>query len=558
MNTTNVRAAARIMGVAALAAFIAGVSAGRVAAAPPAEGATAPLFSLQSMDGKPWSLRQTRGHIVVINFFATWCPPCRAETPSLNAAARKYAGHDVVFIGVDDAETAPLVAQFVHSKNVPYQVVMDTHGAAEKMYDVRAIPTTYVLDRNGVIRYRQVDELKLAVLDRALDAVVAGVPVARSVAATRLEQLTAGARSKVSELAAKADTTSLDEAIATGVSANKKIDVLLASDDASSISYFEQTQRRAELNAPLADAYDRRAKQPGVAAASAADDQEHAALLRGQIMLDAERFREAAAQFDNAVRLAPKDTNAYDGAYLAAYELRDYGRAVAIARAEADLAPAEPESWLTVASAENSLKHYDQALEAERRALSLASDAYARTPSAKQAAYELGRVWLKMARTQILAGRQQAAQPLLRQAAAAAPETIVAQQADEQFAAITPLAALAIDRVGAAHASGQTASPAHVYVLVRNPSAQSRLVRLLASGLPQHWLLSFCYGTVCNPFKVSFKLAGRGSKQIELLVAPLAATGGRWSMSVSAAGQPTAHVRVSAPRTQAAITVSAT
>jgi len=120
------------------------------------------------------------------------------------------------------------------------------------------------------------------------------------------------------------------------------------------------------------------------------------------------------------------------------------------------------------------------------------------------------------------------------------------------------LAALAIDRVGTPNASGQTASPAHVYVLVRNPSAQSRLVKLQASGLPQHWLLSFCYGTVCNPFKVSFQLAAGGSKQIELLVAPLAATGGRWSMSVSTAGQPTAHVRVSAPKAHATITVSAT
>lgn len=556
--TTNACLGARILVVAALSVFLAGLNTGRALAAPPSEGASAPVFSLHSMDGKPWSLRQTRGHIVVINFFATWCPPCRAETPSLNAAAKRYAGKDVVFIGVDDAETAPLVAQFVHSKNVPYQVVMDTSGAAEKMYDVRAIPTTYVIDRNGVIRYRQVDELNAAVLDRALDAVVTGIAVPRSVAATRLERLTSDAKSKVIELAAKADKTSLDQAIATGVDANKKVDALLASDDASSISYFEQTQRRAQLNAPLADAYDRRSQLPGVTAASAAEDQEHAALLRGQIMLDSERFNEAAAQFDSAMRLAPKDTNAYDGAYLAAYEVRDYAKAVSIARAEADLAPAEPESWLTVASAENSLKHYDRALEAERKALALASDSYARTPNANHAAYELGRVWLKMARTEILAGQPHAAQPLLRQAASAAAGTIVAQQADEQLAALAPLAALAIDRVGTPNASGQSASPAHVYVLVRNPSAQSRLVKLQASGLPQHWLLSFCYGTVCNPFEVSFQLAAGGSKQIELLVAPLAATGGRWSMSVSTTGQPTAHVQVSAPKAHAAITVSAT
>jgi hypothetical protein len=201
------------------------------------------------------------------------------------------------------------------------------------------------------------------------------------------------------------------------------------------------------------------------------------------------------------------------------------------------------------------LKDFPKALEAERTALGLASAAYAKDPTSKQAAYEFGRVWLKMARTQLLAGNTKAAQPLLLQAQSAAPETIVAQQANEQYVALEP-AAIAIDQTASITVHGADAAPAKLFVLVRNPSAQSRTISLKASGLPPKWLLSFCFSTVCNPYKVSFALPPGGSKRIELLVAPLAQTKGPWSMSVRASGTPTALVHLSATTTKASITIS--
>ena len=527
--------------------------AARVSAAnaPPQEGSVAPAFRLQSLQAKPWSLEQMRGHIVVVNFFATWCPPCRAETPDLIAAEKKYAARGVIFVGVDDEESPALVSVFTKTKGIRYPVVLDRDGAVERSYDVRAIPTTYVLDRDGVVRYRQVDELDVSVLDQALSAVIAGTPVPQSAAAKRFNDIATTATATIADLTKQ---TKLDAAIKTGVDANKQIDSLLSSANSSSINFFEQQRVRGALNAQLAQAYTLRAAAAGNA--SADNDREQAALLRGQIDLDNERFAQAAAEYAVAMQLAPKDTNAYDGAYLAAYELRDYPKAAAIAKAEADIAPTDPESWLDALVRENALKDYAAALTAQRKALALASDTYARNPNTKSAAYELGRVWLKMARTNLLAGNPAAAQTLLVQASAAAPHTIVAQQSDEQFAALEP-AHIAIDGAGSPSANGKATSPAHVYVVVRNPSPQSRTVNLTATGLPQHWLLSFCYGTVCNPYKVSFALPAGGRKRVELLVAPLGETGGPWTMSLNAAGQSTAKVRVEAKTARAAITISA-
>ncbi len=519
----------------------------------PAEGTAAPPFSLLALDARNWTLAQTRGRVTVLNFFATWCPPCRAETPDLNAIQRRYAGKGVAFVGIDDEESPALVSVFAKTKGVRYQIVMDSKSAVEHAYDVRAIPTTYVLDRGGIVRYRQVDELNAKTLAGVLDAVIAGKPIPQSQATRQFHELVTTALRSIHEdlknakAGAPGQTAALDSAIKTGTRANKSIDALLSGPDSSSVSYFDATRARGALNDALADAYALRA---------AGSDAVEAALLRGQTYEDQERFSDAAAQYEQAMQLAPKDTRGYDGAYLAAYEMHSYSRALEIAQTEAGVAPQEPESWLTVASARNSLRQYGLALEAERKALALASEAYARKPSAKDAAYELGRVWLKMARTEILARDAVAARALLRQASSAAPQTIVDQQAREQLAALQP-AQIAIEGSGDRGARGRSMNPAHVYVNVRNPSAQARTVNLAASGLPSRWLLSFCYGTVCNPYKVSFALPARGSKRVELLVAPLRQTGGPWSMSLSVSGGSTARVHLDAKTAKAAILITA-
>jgi thiol-disulfide isomerase/thioredoxin/tetratricopeptide (TPR) repeat protein len=526
----------------------------------PAEDMQAPAFTLPVLGSGHFSLSNARGHVVVVNFFATWCPPCRTETPDLVAAEKRYAHKGVIFVGVDDREDPALVAVFAKTKGIRYPIVLDSDGAVSKAYDVRAIPTTYIVDRNGVIRYRQVDALDVATLEGALGAVLSGSPLPESLAAKNFLTTASVATSKIeaSIATAKASTppaaTSLNEAIEAGTTANKKLDDMLARPDSDAVSYFEVTAARDKLNGALADAYALRGSLPDVKTAT--DDQTQAALLRGQVLIDQEQFEQASDQFDTAMKLSPKNTAAYDGAYMAAYERKDYAQAQQIASAEATLVPEDPESWLTVASAQNTLKNYSAALEAERKALDLAATAYAKNPTSKAASYELGRVWLKMARTQVMAGDAAAAKPLLSQSEAAAPGTIVAQQSAELLASLEP-PQLAIESTEARQALGAASQPAKVFVTVRNSSNASRQVSLRATGLPAKWLLSFCYSTVCNPYKVSFELAAGGSKRIELLVAPLATTNGPWSMRVDATGTASARVQVEAKTANAWITIQA-
>jgi peroxiredoxin len=541
-------------------AFALCASAKPVFAAAPPVGAAAPTFSLPSIAGTHWSLASVRGHVVVVNFFATWCPPCRAETPDLVAVEHRYQEKGVIFVGVDDREDGTLVSVFAKSKGIHYPLVLDSIGSVSRLYDVRAIPTTYVLDRSGEIRYAQVDELTSDALSGAIDAVLANKPLPQSTLSQKFHDIARQAQSSLQADVRNAKATSppqlvaLNSAVATGVAANKKLDDIQSQPDSASIAYFDATKTRDALNGVLAGAYLLRAGVPG--AANATSDRVEAALLLGSIASDHEQFAEALMQYETAMTLAPKDTRGYDGAYLAAYEEKQYLKASQIADAEAQIAPSDPESWLTVATAQNQLRNYGKALDAERTALTLAATAYAKNPTSKDAAYELGRVWLKTARTELLAGNSSAARPFLEQAQAAAPATIVAQQASEQYVALEQ-SQIAIERTAPASARGADAAPAKVYVIVRNGSAQTRTVNLAATGLPPKWLVSFCYSTVCNPYKVSFSLPARGSKRIELLVAPLGATNGPWTMNLTTSGGGTAHVQLDANTAKAAITISA-
>ena len=522
-------------------------------ASPPSVGTTAPDFSLQTTAGTPLKLSSLRGHVVVVNFFATWCPPCRAETPDLVAAAKKYSSSGVIFLGVDDREKTSLVDVWARGKGVRYPIVMDRDGSVAQRYDDRAIPMTYVLDRAGVIRFRQLDQLEGPTLAGALDAVVAGRPLPESKIAQSFDDTAAAGLSGVRGALSRGDAGS---AIAIGKKASDKLSDLQSADGSSSIDYFKSTQEIDALDTAMADAYAARAKSESATAGNADLAQE--ALERGQVAEDEERFQEAYDQYAQAVKLDPSTaSDAYNGVYLAAVEMKRYGDAVAAAKALTVAVPDDPESWLLLDSGYLAAKDYPPAFDAMSHALGLASAAYAKKPTDKHAAYELGRVWLKFGRAELAAGNTAAAQALLRNASAAAPTTIVAEQASEQYDALEP-AAIAMTVSGAASTHAAPATPAKLWVMVRNPTSASRSVNLAANGLPAHWLLSFCYAKVCQPYKSTITLDAGGSLRVELQVVPLADSGGPWSMHVSATGGNTARVQIAARSVNATATVSAT
>ena len=113
-------------------------------------GAIAPAFTTAAYNGAPISLDRFRGHPIVLNFWASWCPPCRAEMPALEAAYRKYAGRGVIVIGIDGAtDTWEASRSFLAARGVTYPVGRDDRGQVAQSYHVAALPTTIFIKADG-------------------------------------------------------------------------------------------------------------------------------------------------------------------------------------------------------------------------------------------------------------------------------------------------------------------------------------------------------------------------------------------------------------------------
>ncbi|MBI4187119.1 MAG: redoxin domain-containing protein [Chloroflexi bacterium] len=115
-------------------------------------GSPAPDFTLTDLAGNQVSLSDFRGKAVFINFWATWCPPCREEMPEIEAIYQKYKDRDVAVIGVDILEKEDVVRRFVQEGGYSWTFVIDTTGEVTTVYKVTAIPTSYFIDGNGIIR----------------------------------------------------------------------------------------------------------------------------------------------------------------------------------------------------------------------------------------------------------------------------------------------------------------------------------------------------------------------------------------------------------------------
>lgn len=124
----------------------------------PAIGLTAPDFELTTLDGETLRLSELRGTPVVLNFWATWCGPCRRELPALQTAAERYDGR-VVILGVDQGETPDTVQPYVDELGLTFAIPMDEDMQVGARYNVRGLPTTYFVDADGVIRHVWLGEM---------------------------------------------------------------------------------------------------------------------------------------------------------------------------------------------------------------------------------------------------------------------------------------------------------------------------------------------------------------------------------------------------------------
>jgi len=114
-------------------------------------GETAPAFPLKDASGRDVSLDAYRGHVVVINLWATWCPPCRAEMPDLQRLYTAYRSRGLVVLGVNQGESASRATEFAHSLAIGFPILLDPDQQYGRRFTALGLPTTVVIDRNGTI-----------------------------------------------------------------------------------------------------------------------------------------------------------------------------------------------------------------------------------------------------------------------------------------------------------------------------------------------------------------------------------------------------------------------
>ena len=140
----------------------------------PRKGFLAPDFTLKTLEGETVHLSDYRGQAVLLNLWATWCPPCRAEMPAIQKMYEKYKDQGFIVLAVDMTyqDVASDVEPFVQDYGLTFPILMDTTGQAASLYELRSLPSSYFIDRDGIIQ-----------------EVVIGGPMAEALLLTRIKSL---------------------------------------------------------------------------------------------------------------------------------------------------------------------------------------------------------------------------------------------------------------------------------------------------------------------------------------------------------------------------------
>ncbi len=115
-----------------------------------------PEFTLKDLSGKNWTFAELRGKVVLVNFWATWCPPCRKEMPDLETLFERFSSKGLVVLGISDEETAK-VEPFIRERKLSFPVLLDPGRKVNEMFIVEGIPKSFVYDREGKLVTQSID-----------------------------------------------------------------------------------------------------------------------------------------------------------------------------------------------------------------------------------------------------------------------------------------------------------------------------------------------------------------------------------------------------------------
>ena len=130
-------------------------------------GLPAPAVSLPALDGGSRDLAQERGKVVLMNFWATWCIPCRTEMPELQSLADDLQGESFTLFTIDPQEDAATITLFRRELGLRLPVLLDEDGEVTRSYGVRALPATFLIDRKGILRQQRLGPVSLGGIEAA-------------------------------------------------------------------------------------------------------------------------------------------------------------------------------------------------------------------------------------------------------------------------------------------------------------------------------------------------------------------------------------------------------
>ncbi len=506
------------------------VAAAALALTGPQVGSPAPDFHLTTLEGKHLTLADFRGKTLVLNDWATWCPPCREETPDLIAAAKKLSGSgEVVFLGVDSTEAAPIVRAFVAAKTMPYAQAIDADKAFSNAYDVRAFPTTFVISGDGVLRARYVGN----VTPQILAGFVSDARAGRNGVLATAAQKKVDALLDPAKFAFGGDETTIRGVAKLVLSAIEAAEAVEGDTDYLRTQAEENVLRDTEIKLlePVAEADESKVLL---------------AQLQGDAAYTREEWPQALAAYERGLAVAPNDEDLLGGYATTLHASGDDARATDVYTKIAKIDPSV-DNLVSLGVSAGDAKRFNDGAVAFAQAIGTARAAVKAKPSNAKAIRKLAWAHLYEGRMDVKAGETAKAR------AAFAQTTLWTSQlpkTDTRYAMYLEEAQEATVALDVAHPAGKTAislalwtgpdlpgsvTSTYKYRLVV-AGTPGKSVTLAASGLPKHWVASFCSDRQCAPFRTIVALPESGVKVIEFQVIPQSAAPGAATVRVNGDG----------------------
>lgn len=489
----------------------------------PQVGQPAPALSAKSLDGRSLSLADFKGKVLVLNFWATWCPPCRLETPDMISAYRKLGKGNVAFLGLDSTEQPPIIQAFIASKGLNYPVALDEAKKTSHAYDVNGIPTTYVIDGQGIVRARFVDVISVKQLASFVEAAKAG----RSVVVASAVQRKIDALLSPSRYAYPSDYQGVLNVVKSAVGAVNASNDLIGNADPAKGEVTDYLRTRAEQAAVLSNAVNALSK-----VAKSQDDRALLYRMQGDLATNSEQWPEAVAAYQKALatNVKAQHDDSLSGLAFAYYEQKNWRATIdAYQQLVAQSASPDPDNYISIGKAYLELNDYQNALAAERKGAALADRIVAKKKNSDNlvgAAHS----WLYLGRAYQQAGDNANAhlafaktaayaQQLPKKSSAYARYNELAQEADVSLA-LSPNGKTTVSLAPwtGADLPGSIASTVKYRLVVASHPGST--VNLKATGLAKGWIASFCTDKICAPMQRAVTLPDSGVKIIEFQLIP--------------------------------------